>query len=113
MGKKKKGASSEELNFVSNLKGETVGLIIAIALFALALFFILASIHRAGFVGEKSFSLFQYLFGIGYFLIPLLLILLGISFAKAEFKPVGKVQLIAITLFFTASLGLLNFILPN
>lgn len=54
----------------------------AILFFLVSLFLLLAAFNKGGIVGEKSFELFTFLFGVGYYLLPLVLITLGISFLK-------------------------------
>lgn len=90
------------------LKEETVQGIIAVALFVVALFLILAAIDKAGFVGEKTFTIFKSLMGIGYFLLPVLMIALGVSFIKSFEKKIAWTHAVGATVFFLAGLGLLH-----
>lgn len=113
MGRKKKEEAEEKIIEGSSLREETTAWITAIGFFAVSIFFILASAHRAGFVGKKVYSLLLELFGIGYFLVPLLLTTLGIAFIKARVKSVGKTQLIASLFFFASGLGLVNLIVDE
>ena len=58
-----------------HLKDETLQSILSIILFLFAILFLLASIGRdglAGPVGTNIYTFFEKLFGVGYFLIPLL-----------------------------------------
>lgn len=54
--------------------------IIGIALFAIALFLSIAAFGKAGVAGDVVYRIFRALFGIGYALFPLSLILLGSTF---------------------------------
>ncbi|HEY4516060.1 MAG TPA: DNA translocase FtsK [Candidatus Paceibacterota bacterium] len=108
MGRNKKEKVEDGIVSKVNLREETTGWMIAICFFTLTLFFILASIHKAGFVGDRVFSLFDYLFGVGYFLLPILFLIQGGAYAKARVKPIGKTQIIAAVVFFISSLSLIN-----
>ena len=65
-----------------NLKEETRHAVLAVVMLFLALFFILSLFGGAGVAGAFCYTLFTELFGIGYFLVPLIFVLLGISFIK-------------------------------
>ena len=93
---------------VHSLKKETVNAVIAIIFLVIALFFFLSSIHRAGYVGNSSFQFFTYLMGIGYFLLPTLFCLLGISFLKILEKHFVLTKIIGSMLFFFSGLGIIN-----
>lgn len=71
-GKKEKPAARP-----SRLKQETKTSIYAVALIAIAVVFLLAPFGEAGMVGGFLFSFFRGGFGIGYYLIPLTLLLIG------------------------------------
>ncbi|GMQ95415.1 MAG: DNA translocase FtsK [Patescibacteria group bacterium] len=71
---------------MSELKEETRHWVLSILFFVLAIFFVLASFDKAGFVGRGLFGWFDGLFGVGYVTLPLLFLLLGVSFFK-NIKP--------------------------
>ena len=52
----------------------------AITLMALSVVLLLAGLQKAGAAGTDVYRLFSYLLGVGYFLLPLLSAILGISF---------------------------------
>jgi len=95
-------------NKVRSLKDETVSLISAIVFFVLFIFFMLAAFHKAGAVGIKVYELFSILFGVGYFLMPILCLFLGISFAKSMERSFSTAKLVGASLFFVSSLALLD-----
>lgn len=70
----------------TDLKDETKRSIIGIASLVLAVFFLLAAAEKAGVVGHYLYRGFNALFGIGYFIIPTLAFLVGIS-AFGEVRP--------------------------
>lgn len=84
--------------------------IFAVILFVLSVFFILAAFSKAGFVGIKVFSIFSKLFGYGYYLLPTVCLILGISFAKSIKRSFGKTRFIGASLFFISALALLDFV---
>ncbi|MES2059911.1 MAG: DNA translocase FtsK 4TM domain-containing protein [Patescibacteria group bacterium] len=90
------------------LKDETLQSIIAIVLFFLALIFLLASIDKAGAVGRGVYGAFQKLFGVGYYLIPLLFAILGISFFQNLEQRFSYIKIIFGGLFFFSALGIIS-----
>lgn len=92
---------------------ETSRAIIAIILFAGALVTILAAFSRAGFVGTYLYNFFKYLFGIGYFLFPLLLSMLGIYCLTGAEQKIQVSKIISAVLFFISGLGIINLLPGN
>ncbi|MFA6430687.1 MAG: DNA translocase FtsK 4TM domain-containing protein [Candidatus Paceibacterota bacterium] len=95
---------------VGGIKNETKQGIMAVTFFVLAAIFTLASLSKAGVVGDKVFSWLTVLFGVGYYLIPIFFFLLSISFLKAEEREFNKIKLIGGILFFISGLGLTDLI---
>ena len=111
MGRKKKTElETEDKNLISKLKGETVGWILAISLFAIAIFFILSSLDKAGIAGQKVYSIFRMFFGLGFYLLPIVSMLLSIAYARSYIRPVTKVQCVGAFIFFVSALSLINII---
>lgn len=111
MGRRKK-SENKDINTTkkNSLKEETISWIIAIFLFLISIFFVLASFGKGGNVGEFVYLIFHKLFGLGYFLLPLVLIILGIAFAKSIKQSFSLSRFIGGTLFFMSSLALLDFL---
>jgi len=110
----KKNKKSENRNKevdlgLKKLKEETVSWILAIIFFVLSIFLMLASFDKAGLVGTPVFNIFSKLFGYGYFLMPIVCLILGISFTKSIKQSFGATKFIGATLFFISSLALLDF----
>ena len=61
------------------LKDDTLSWIFAVTFFVLFIIFILAPLEMAGNVGNKMYNILKVLFGLGYFLLPLLSLLLSLS----------------------------------
>ncbi len=83
---------------------------IAILFFILALFLIMASFSKAGMVGTVLYSALEKLLGFGYFLLPILFSLLGISFMRTVKPNLATRSLIGSVLFVFSGLGLLFFV---
>ncbi|MFT5179807.1 MAG: S-DNA-T family DNA segregation ATPase FtsK/SpoIIIE [Candidatus Paceibacteria bacterium] len=110
MGRKKKKEKDDEekSGFLSSLKEETVEGVMAVIFILLAIFLFFASIGKAGIVGTKTYSLLTHIFGIGYFLIPVILLALGISFFKSLKKNLATPKIIGGILLLISGLGLLS-----
>ena len=104
---RKKESSERE----GGIKKETWRAVIAIAFFVLALLSVLAAFHKAGFVGEFVHSWLQKLLGIGYFLFPIVLVMLGVSFLRGVQKKFQTSKLIGALLFFISGLGLIDLLI--
>lgn len=107
MGRRKKEEKTFETSSL-RLSDETVSKIFAVSFFVLFAIFILASMGLAGRVGNIIYNWLKILFGLGYFLLPTLFFMLSISFAKAMKHSFGLVRTIGASIFFLASLGLLD-----
>ena len=118
--KDKKGSKlTPRDNILSSIKNETKQGIYAIIFFVLAAIFTLASIktggtgnevYYAGPVGKETYHLLSILLGIGYFLLPLLFLMLSISFFKAEERNFNKLKFFGGILFFISGLGTIDLI---
>ncbi len=97
-----------EQNAEHRLRSETKQTIYTIICFVLSLFFILAAFGTGGVTGRFFYTLFTKLFGIGYFLLPVVLILLGMSFAMARRHNIGLLHTISAGLFLLSGLGIID-----
>ncbi|MCI5108642.1 MAG: DNA translocase FtsK [Candidatus Pacebacteria bacterium] len=95
-------------NFFRNLQSETNYTIIAVVFFAISVFLLLSSVGVAGIVGEKIYGGLYFLLGVGYFLLPILGIMLSISFMKSMERNVALPQTIGALLFIISGLGLID-----
>jgi len=111
MGRKKK--KEKQTNIFSNLQEGTLQGVIAIVLFVLVIFLVLASLGAAGRVGNYSYKGLTFVLGLGYFLLPLIFLMLGISFLRSLKKNIALIQTIAGVFFFFSGMGIINLILPN
>ncbi len=95
-------------SFMDGLSDETRHSVVAILFFVMGVFFSVAPFGKAGFVGENIYGGFEYLLGIGYLILPLMLFLLGISFFRASRPNLAMTASIGAFLFLFSSLGLIN-----
>lgn len=107
MSKKRKGEED------SKLSSQTLQGISSIVCFAVVIISILASLGKAGFVGTYMYKFLTQLFGIGYFLIPIILTMLGISFLKSLETKFEFIKLISSIIFFISGLGVINIFAIN
>ncbi|MEN9647586.1 MAG: cell division protein ftsK, segregation ATPase FtsK/SpoIIIE, family [Candidatus Parcubacteria bacterium] len=98
---------------IMNLRHETVDAISSILFIAVAVFMLLGAFNSAGFLGSKIFSGLTYLFGIGYYLIPLLLISLAISFLRNLKQNFALTKIIGACIFFISGLSMVHLLLPE
>lgn len=105
---KKRSSIPEENNFQLGLKTETIRGIWAIVFFVLAAFFLLSAFSIAGKAGEVVYKILHFLLGYGYVLLPLLLVLLGLSFLKSKKPKLGWTRTISAFLFLLSSLGIMD-----
>ncbi len=91
-----------------DLREETFRSIIAILLFVASFILLMGAFGKAGWLGKELYSILDSsLFGIGYYLIPLILIMLGIAFLKDLERKISIHKLGGGLLFFLSSLTLL------
>ena len=96
---------------MSDIKTETTKSAFAVVFFAIAIFLILGAFGRAGIAGEKVYLSAKYLFGVGYFLFPILFFLLCFASIKSFHKKFPLAKIIASFVFFLATLGLTDILI--
>lgn len=114
MGRKKTPVAHEEDSTQKllgmHLKQETKHTILSIVFFILALFFTASMFDLASVAGEQVYKIFTALVGVGYFLLPLVLLLLAISFFKLKRPKVAVSHSISSALFVLSGLGIIYII---
>ncbi len=113
MGRKKKAEKQTETPNSGSLKNETLAWVSSIGFFVLFSFFMLASFEKAGLVGDKAYVILSTLFGIGYFLIPLICLLLSIAFVKSTQHEFGWTRALGSGLLFLSLLALIGLAFDN
>ena len=103
-GRKKK----KKFGFNHGLEEETVHTILAVILFVFGAFFTLASLDKAGLVGSMIYRwLFSFL-GIGYYLVPLLFFVVGVSYLRSFVTHFATTKIIGSIIFFLSGLSLIE-----
>ncbi len=107
---KKQEAEEKEGGVLTGLKQETLEGISAIVFIIVAVFLMLARFEKAGFVGEFVYSIFTRLLGVGYYLLPLALFVLGISFLKSLSHNLAWPKITGAIIFLLSGIGLIDLI---
>src|SRR3989344_1493075 len=87
--------------------------ILAITSFVIATLFILASIGKAGFLGNTIYQWFRFLLGIGYFLVPMVFLMLGIAFLKSIDRRFPLIRIFGSVIFIFSGLGIIEVVETN
>ncbi|MEK7150460.1 MAG: DNA translocase FtsK 4TM domain-containing protein, partial [Patescibacteria group bacterium] len=95
-------------NFLSRINGETKQAVFAIIFFMMTILSVLSFFHKSGMVGNKIYDILARLLGLGYFLIPILFLMLGISFIKSKKRKLDWLKISGIIIFFVSGLGVLG-----
>jgi len=114
MGRRKKEdikKEEETESFVKAFKKETLEGISAIIFIIVSIFLLLAAFGKAGVVGVFFYTQLTKLFGIGYYILPVILIVLGVSFIKSLNHNLAWPKLLGAGIFTLSSIGLINLLL--
>ncbi len=98
--------STPSLNF--GLKTQTKHGIMAVIFFVVALFFLMSAFDMTGIAGKALYQKLYYLLGVGYVLLPILLILLGYTYMKSEAPDIGWRSSLSGILFLLSGLGMID-----
>ncbi len=104
---KKKQDLGKKTPFLSSMKDETVRTIWALLCFLLMILSLLAAFGKAGF-GNYIYEFLMSWFGIGYYLIPIALAMLGVSFLQGAERRLETTKIVGVALFFISGLGLIH-----
>lgn len=110
--KKEKNSNTEK---VSHLQEETLRAILAVVFFVLGVFLILSAgpVGKGGTAGRFAYELFNYLFGIGYYLLPAVFFILSVSFFKALHKRPALIHSVGGLILFLSGIGFINIVLAD
>ena len=95
------------------LQTETRHGILAVIFWVLALFFLMSAFGVAGVAGAFIYEKLSYLLGVGYYLVPILCLLLGSSFMKSVTPNIGIIRVVSGTMFLLSGLGLIDIASTN
>jgi len=105
---KSKKKNSKEKTEPSGLQSHTKHGIMAVIFFVLAIFLLMSMLRLTGVAGASIYEKLFYLLGVGYILLPVLLILLGISAFRSEAPKIGWMRGVSGALFLLAGLGMID-----
>lgn len=104
----------EKSSTFDSISKRTIHAILGVLFLVITIFLLLAALENGGRAGELIYILFHdYLFGIGYYLVPIVFFLLSISFFRSSERDLAFPQTLGACLFFISSLGLADLLLPN
>lgn len=109
MAKRKKEYLGKRLHFWNEMSDGTIRTILALFSFLIVIVSILAAFGKAGFI-NNVFTFFLRLFGIGYYLIPVVFSMLTIAFIQGVKNKLELSKIIGAALFFISGLGLIHII---
>ncbi|MEY2640680.1 MAG: cell division protein ftsK, segregation ATPase FtsK/SpoIIIE, family [Candidatus Parcubacteria bacterium] len=113
MGRKKKeevAITEQKEGFWASLKQETIEAVFAIIFILIAIFLTFAAFAKAGALGALTFKVFIFLFGIGYYLIPIILLGLGISFLASLRHNMAIPKIVGALFIFFSGLGIVDLV---
>ena len=114
--KKSKKASRDGISIPSPLakvSSETKKSVIGILLIGLSIVLMLAAFHAAGPAGDFIYNVLDKLLGIGYYLIPAILLLVGILFLLSHERKFFGIVFFGMLGFVLSGLGLIDVIFPE
>ena len=110
--KKKQGGQEEnDLSIFRFTSKETTNGILGVFSIVCSIFFLLGAFNFAGRAGTLTYSWLSYLFGLGYYLLPIVFFLLAISFLREQERDFAMPQIFGSIILFLSSLGLTDLIL--
>jgi len=110
MGRKKK---PKKWNITSSLKEETRHSVLAVIFFVVGIFLVLASWDKSGVVGKVVFNFLDMLLGVGFFILPLLSFILGLTFLKSMKTELVTTKIIGAISFFLSGMGTITLLFKN
>ncbi|NCS98942.1 DNA translocase FtsK [Candidatus Parcubacteria bacterium] len=114
MGRKKKNKKEDSESFLNAFKKETLEGITAIFFIIISLFLVLSPFGKAGIVGTAVHNFLELIFGpIGYYLLPIILLILGASFIKSLSHNLAWPKIIGASLMLMTGLGLIDIVIKE
>jgi hypothetical protein len=98
----------QKIGFWGGLRDETRNSIIGIFLILIAVILLVAAFGNSGYLGGVIYNTVHFLFGLGYYVLPALFVLLGVNFFRAGGHNFTTPALVAGPFFLLSALGLLS-----
>ncbi len=108
MAKKKEPELADKVKFWQELSDGTHQVIFAIGAFVVTVLSLLAAFGKAGIVGEKILFFFTKLFGVGYYLIPIVFAMFGFSLLQGIKSKFQVSKAVGAGIFFISGLALIH-----
>lgn len=109
---RKQRQSTDDEAYSGAISKETLNAVFGVASLVATLLLILAAFGIGGPVGSVTFRGLSYLFGIGYYLVPLVFLMLAVSFFRSHEKNFALPQILGAVLFFFSALGTVDLLMP-
>ena len=108
--KKDRDWDSDKMSIFRFIPKETANGILGVFSVVLAIFLLLGAFNLSGRAGILTYEWLSYLFGIGYYLLPIVFLLLAVSFLRGQEreKDFALPQIFGSLILFLSSLGLVN-----
>ncbi len=113
MPKKKPEPQKIKIRVIPEIEPDIKRSILGIVLIVISIIFGLASFKKAGPVGDVLFNGFTYLLGVGYYLIPAILLAIGASLLMADKKRLMTNVVVGGLLFLASALSALDILSPK
>ncbi len=110
MGRKRKEQIEEELGENRKLKKETLETILAVVFIIVAILMLMSPFGKAGPVGDFLYNIFARLLGVGYYLLPTILLVLSASFFKSVNHNLTWPKITGGVIFLLSGIGLIDLI---
>ncbi|MEK7194337.1 MAG: DNA translocase FtsK 4TM domain-containing protein [Patescibacteria group bacterium] len=111
--KKQKRSREESGSVLSSISKETFNAILGVGFLVLTILLVLATFSVGGPVGDLTYKGLSYLFGIGYYLVPFVFLMLSISFFRSHENSFALPQVVGSIIFFLSSLAVVGVIAPT
>jgi len=102
-----------KIKLFNELNEETKHSVLAIIFFVLAVFFVLSAWNKSGVVGSFVFKILDTLLGIGFFILPLVMFILGVSFLRSIKHELVLAKILGGIFFFLSGLGITTLVFKN
>jgi DNA segregation ATPase FtsK/SpoIIIE, S-DNA-T family len=104
----KRNKSGKNKKLKVDLKEETRHSVLGIGFMVLGLFMFLSIFKLAGIAGDFTYFIFNSLLGVGYYILPVLLVVVGISLVREGRVQVAKLHAIMGAIVLLSSLGIID-----
>lgn len=109
----RRSADEDSDSPLSSVSKETLNAVLGVTSVVATILLVLAAFGIGGPVGAFVFKWLSSFFGIGYYLVPLVFLMLAVSFFRSHEKDFALPQVVGSILFFFSALGVVDILLPT